>query len=111
MNEALTAQTVMMKSQDGHEVEAYLARPDGVDSFGGVVVIHHLPGYDSATKEIARSLEITVHTARTHSQRVLEKLGAHSRLEASGMAARRGWAGPSGERALSRVSEQAGFNR
>jgi len=64
-----------------------------------------------ATKEIARSLEITVHTARTHSQRVLEKLGAHSRLEASGMAARRGWAGPSGERALSRVSEQAGSNR
>jgi two-component system, NarL family, nitrate/nitrite response regulator NarL len=63
-----------------------------------------------ATKEIARSLEITVHTARTHSQRVLAKLGAHSRLEASGMAARCGWAGPSGERALSRMSE-AGSSR
>jgi DNA-binding NarL/FixJ family response regulator len=64
-----------------------------------------------ATKEIARSLEITVHTARTHSQRVLAKLGAHSRLEASGMAARRGWAGPSGAPAFSRVSEQAGSSR
>src|SRR5579859_863098 len=53
MNEALTAETVMMTSR-GDEVEAYLARPDGVDSFGGVVVIHHLPGYDSGTKEIAR---------------------------------------------------------
>jgi two-component system, NarL family, nitrate/nitrite response regulator NarL len=61
-----------------------------------------------ATKEIARSLEITIHTARTHSQRVLAKLGAHSRLEASGMAARRGWAGPSGECTLSRISEEAG---
>ena len=53
MNEALTAETVMMTSR-GDAVEAYLARPDGVDSFGGVVVIHHLPGYDSGTKEIAR---------------------------------------------------------
>src|SRR6266567_2687607 len=54
MNEALTAETVMMKGHDGDEVEAYLARPDGAASFGGVVVIHHLPGYDSATKEITR---------------------------------------------------------
>lgn len=61
-----------------------------------------------AAKEIARSLEITIHTVRTHSQRVLAKLGAHSRLEASGMAARRGWAGPSGECTLSRISKEAG---
>ena len=64
-----------------------------------------------ATKEIARSLAITIHTARTHSQRVLAKLGAHSRLEASGMAARRGWAGPSGGHTLIRVSEKAGSLR
>src|SRR5258708_14141114 len=50
-----------------------------------------------ATKEIARSLEITVHTARTHSQRVLEKLGAHSRLEATRLAPRPGLAPPSRE--------------
>src|SRR5262249_1648406 len=54
MNEALTAETVMIKGDGDAEIEAYLARPDGVDSFGGVVVIHHLPGYDSSTKEIAR---------------------------------------------------------
>jgi len=54
MNEALTAETVMMKAQGGDEVEAYLAQPVGTGSFGGVVVIHHLPGYDSATKEITR---------------------------------------------------------
>jgi carboxymethylenebutenolidase len=54
MNEALTAETVMMKGHDGDEVEAYLARPHGVDAFGSVVVIHHLPGYDAGTKEIAR---------------------------------------------------------
>jgi carboxymethylenebutenolidase len=54
MNEALTAETVMMKGHDGDMVEAYLTRPADADSFGGVVVIHHLPGYDSATKEITR---------------------------------------------------------
>jgi carboxymethylenebutenolidase len=62
MNEALSAQTVMMKGHNGEEIEAYLARPDGAESFGesstaafsGVVVIHHLPGYDSSTKEITR---------------------------------------------------------
>src|SRR5262249_58411546 len=52
--EALTAETVMMKGNDGDQVEAYLARPEGAESFGGVVMIHHLPGYDSSSKEIAR---------------------------------------------------------
>jgi two-component system, NarL family, nitrate/nitrite response regulator NarL len=47
-----------------------------------------------ATKEIARSLAITVHTVRTHAQSVLVKLGAHSRLEASGILVRRGLLGP-----------------
>ena len=54
MNEALSAETVMMKGNNGDQVEAYLARPDGIESFGGVVLIHHLPGYDSSTKEMAR---------------------------------------------------------
>ncbi len=54
MNEALTAETVMIKGHNGDEVEAYLARPAGTESIGGVVLIHHLPGYDSSTKEMAR---------------------------------------------------------
>jgi carboxymethylenebutenolidase len=43
-----------MIGDGGDEVEAYLARPDEDGSRGGVVVIHHLPGYDRATKEITR---------------------------------------------------------
>jgi len=54
MDEALTAQTISITGNGGDEIEAYLARPDKVASFGGVVVIHHMPGYDSGTKEIAR---------------------------------------------------------
>ncbi len=54
MNEALSAETVTMTGHGGDEIEAYLAVPKGVDSFGSVVVIHHMPGYDTSTKEITR---------------------------------------------------------
>jgi carboxymethylenebutenolidase len=52
MDEALIAETVGIAGHDGDEIEAYPARPLGVGSFGGVVVIHHVPGYDGGTKEI-----------------------------------------------------------
>ncbi len=42
------------------------------------------------TRQIARSLAITVSTARTHVENVFVKLGAHSRLEATAMVARAG---------------------
>lgn len=42
----------------------------------------------ASTKQIARSLAITLSTARTHVQSVLVKLGAHSRLEATSIVAR-----------------------
>jgi carboxymethylenebutenolidase len=54
MNDSLSARTVRITGEGGDEVEAYLARPDGDGSRGGVVVIHHMPGYDRATKEITR---------------------------------------------------------
>ena len=54
MNEALTAETISIAGHGGEEMEAYLARPLGPGPFGSVVVIHHMPGYDSPTKEITR---------------------------------------------------------
>jgi carboxymethylenebutenolidase len=54
MNEALTAETITITGHGGAEIETYAARPLGADQFGSVVVIHHMPGYDSETKEIAR---------------------------------------------------------
>src|SRR5689334_12135558 len=50
----LTAQTVRIASGDGTEIEAYAASPLGDERRGGVVVIHHLPGYDRGTKEMVR---------------------------------------------------------
>src|SRR5215475_4837462 len=54
MSDSLRAETVHMTGHNGDDIEAYLARPDGEATRGGVVVIHHMPGYDRATKEIVR---------------------------------------------------------
>lgn len=54
MSDALSASTITIVGHEGNQIEAYLARPRGDDPRGGVVVIHHLPGYDRATKEIVR---------------------------------------------------------
>jgi carboxymethylenebutenolidase len=54
VSDAQHAETVTITGHNGDEVEAYLARPLGGGPHGGVVVIHHMPGYDAATKEIVR---------------------------------------------------------
>ncbi|WP_328914111.1 MULTISPECIES: dienelactone hydrolase family protein [unclassified Streptomyces] len=51
---SLTATTVGITGHGGDAIEAYLARPEDNTRRGGVVVIHHMPGYDRATKEIVR---------------------------------------------------------
>ena len=54
MSDALTASTLTIVGHGGDQIEAYLASPEGAGARGGVVVIHHLPGFDRATKEIVR---------------------------------------------------------
>src|SRR3954470_3477334 len=54
MSDALQAETVTIKGHGDDEIEAYLARPLDGGPRGGVVVIHHMPGYDEATKEMVR---------------------------------------------------------
>jgi carboxymethylenebutenolidase len=54
MSGSMCAETVRIAGHGGDEIEAYLACPSGGDPRGGVVVIHHMPGYDWATKEITR---------------------------------------------------------
>jgi carboxymethylenebutenolidase len=50
----MLAETLSLAGHGNDPIEAYLARPLGPGPYGGVVVIHHLPGYDEATKEITR---------------------------------------------------------
>ena len=53
MSDAFLSQTITIGTEDG-EIEAYAALVQDSAPRGGVVVIHHMPGYDLATKEIAR---------------------------------------------------------
>jgi carboxymethylenebutenolidase len=50
----MSAQTALITGHNEDEIEAYVARPADDGARGGVVVIHHMPGYDRSTKEIVR---------------------------------------------------------
>jgi carboxymethylenebutenolidase len=63
MYDAMLAETVTINGADGEEIEAYLARPMRQGPLGGVVVIHHMPGYDEPTKEIARTFAVHGYNA------------------------------------------------
>ena len=52
--EAMIAETVFIKGHHGHLIPAYYARPTGSGPFPGVVVLHHMPGWDEWNKEVAR---------------------------------------------------------
>src|ERR1700759_3900468 len=49
---AIPAPTVTITGPGGGEIEASLARPTSHAPRGGVVVIHHMPGYDTWSKEV-----------------------------------------------------------
>jgi carboxymethylenebutenolidase len=50
----IEAGSLTIEGAGGDVLEAYLARPLTEGLRGGIVVIHHMPGYDAATKEITR---------------------------------------------------------
>ena len=52
----LIAETINMIGHEGDQIDAYLARPLGSGPFPGVVLIHHMPGWDDASREMARKL-------------------------------------------------------
>lgn len=54
MSDQMIAETIEITGANGDKIEAYFARPTGDGPYGSVVVIHHMPGYDEATKEITR---------------------------------------------------------
>jgi carboxymethylenebutenolidase len=63
MTHNLRADTIKIKGHHDDEIEAYLAVPTDVETCGSMVVIHHLPGYDEGTKEIARKFAANGYAA------------------------------------------------
>ena len=52
--EGMLAETVTFSGDGGDVINAYMARPLGPGPFPGVIVVHHMPGWDESTKEITR---------------------------------------------------------
>src|SRR6195952_4909537 len=56
--------TETLTAHGGDEIEAYVALPQNViGPVSGVVVIHHMPGFDGATKEITRRFDAEGYAA------------------------------------------------
>ena len=63
MSDRITAGSTRIAGADGDEIEAYLATPVDGGTGGSVVVIHHMPGYDAATKEMVRRFAVMGYAA------------------------------------------------
>ena len=54
MYEGMLAETITIQGHGGDPINAYYARPLGGGPFPGVVLIHHLPGWDEWYREATR---------------------------------------------------------
>src|SRR3972149_11504778 len=54
MYEGMLAETITMRGAKGDVINAYYARPLGPGPFPGMVVIHHMPGWDDWYREATR---------------------------------------------------------
>jgi carboxymethylenebutenolidase len=63
MYDAMMAETITITGHGGDQIEAYLARPLVPGPVGGVVVIHHMPGFDEQNKEITRTFAVHGYNA------------------------------------------------
>jgi carboxymethylenebutenolidase len=57
MTDFIRTSAITFAGHEGDEVEAYFAQPDpeyNPGSRGGIVLIHHMPGFDRWSKEVAR---------------------------------------------------------
>ncbi|MBN2503574.1 MAG: dienelactone hydrolase family protein [Anaerolineales bacterium] len=54
MYEGMLAETITMPGNNGELINAYYARPLGPGPFPGIIIIHHMPGWDEWYRESTR---------------------------------------------------------
>ena len=52
--QGMITEIASVKGHGGDAIDAYLARPSGSGPFPGVVLIHHVPGWDEYYIEMTR---------------------------------------------------------
>jgi carboxymethylenebutenolidase len=62
-DDASGGRTLRIEGHGGDQIQAYLAEPAGDGPAAGVVVLHHMPGFDEATRQIARTFAGRGYTA------------------------------------------------
>ena len=65
MSDGMLAESITITGHGGDEIEAYFARPTepASGSQPSVLVLHHMPGYDRASKEIVRTFGVYGYAA------------------------------------------------
>ena len=58
MDDGMSAGTIRIAGAGGDQIEAYTASPSSAGRRGGVVLIHHMPGYDRWSKEVVRRFAV-----------------------------------------------------
>lgn len=54
--EGMTVELITISGYEGDDVHAYVARPNGSGPYPGIVLVHHMPGWDEFYRETARRL-------------------------------------------------------
>jgi carboxymethylenebutenolidase len=52
--DGMQAETINIAGNNGDTINAYFARPTGAGPYPGIVLVHHLPGWDEFYREMAR---------------------------------------------------------
>ncbi len=71
--EGLIAETISITGHEGKPIHAYYSRPIGEGPFPGILLIHHMPGWDEFTREMAR--RFTSHGYSVISPNLYEDFG------------------------------------
>ena len=80
MYEGLLAENVYIEGHNGDRIESYLARPLGAGPYPGVVLIHHMPGWDEASKEMVRKFAYHNYVAIAPNLHHREGPGSHEEI-------------------------------
>ncbi len=79
MYEGMIAENIFIEGHNGDMIESYVARPLGPGPYPGVVLIHHMPGWDEGSKEMVR--KFAYHDYISISPNLHHRLGLHTMEE------------------------------
>jgi carboxymethylenebutenolidase len=63
MHRGMIAENIHIYGHNNDKIESYISRPMGDGPFPGVILIHHLPGWDDGSKEMVRKFAFNNYIA------------------------------------------------